>query len=136
MCGPKPLMIELTGAQHQELEALLRRHSTPQQVALCTRLVVAAAEDLHSLNMQCSESLVQRVAELRGLDIDLGVKGEHGILRSMATRAGFLSEGRHKVVFHQTPKHSSRLNQVEICFHAEESRRSGGQDGASSLRSE
>ncbi len=32
----------------------------------------------------------------------------------MATRAGFLSEGSHKVVFHYPPKHSSWLNQVEI----------------------
>ena len=67
-----------------------------------------------NLNTHQSESLVRWVAEISGLDLDLGVKGESGILASMASRAAFLSLPTHKVVFHYTPKHSSWMNQMEI----------------------
>jgi hypothetical protein len=66
------------------------------------------------LNTHQSASLVRWVTELSGSDEDLGVKGQSGILASMASRAAFLSDPTHKVVFHYTPKHSSWMNQVEI----------------------
>ena len=66
------------------------------------------------LNTHQSESLVRWVAELSGIKEDLGVKGQSGILASMASRATFLSDPTHKVVFHYTPKHSSWMNQIEI----------------------
>jgi hypothetical protein len=66
------------------------------------------------LNTHQSESLVRWVADLSGIEEDLGVKGESGILASMVSRAAFLSDPSHTVVFHYTPKHSSWLNQIEI----------------------
>jgi transposase InsO family protein len=68
------------------------------------------------LNTHQSESLVRWVAQVEGVDQDLGEKGKSGILRSMKTRAEFLSDPEHQIVFHFTPKHSSWLNQIEIWF--------------------
>lgn len=68
------------------------------------------------LNTHQSESLVRFVAQTEGLEIDLGVKGESGILQSMQTRAEFLCDPSHKIVFHFTPKHCSWLNQIEMWF--------------------
>ena len=64
------------------------------------------------LNTHQSESLVRWVAELCGIEVDLGIKGERGILASMASRAAFLSDPTHKVVFHYTPKHSSWMKKT------------------------
>jgi putative transposase len=44
MPGPKPPEIKLTDEESQALEKLVRRHSTPQQIALRGRIVLAAAE--------------------------------------------------------------------------------------------
>jgi putative transposase len=68
------------------------------------------------LNTHKSEALVRVTAKLCGLDLDLGVKGESGILHSMETREGFLSKPDKAVVFHYTPKHASWMNQIEIWF--------------------
>jgi DDE superfamily endonuclease len=66
------------------------------------------------LNTHQSESLVNLVAAHCGLTADLGVKGESGLLQSMATRAAFLSDPAHRISFVYVPKHTSWLNQIEI----------------------
>jgi hypothetical protein len=67
-----------------------------------------------NLNIHQSESLVRWVAAESDLDIELGDKGESGILHTKISRAAFLSDPDHRIVFHYTPKHCSWLNQIEI----------------------
>ncbi len=70
---------------------------------------------LDNLNIHQSESLVRWIAERQGLPPEmLGVKGKSGILQSMESRAAFLHDPTHQVVFYYTPKHASWMNQVEI----------------------
>ena len=51
MRGPKPPAIVLSDAERLELEQLARRHSTPQQIALRARIVLAAADGANNCHL-------------------------------------------------------------------------------------
>jgi hypothetical protein len=62
---------------------------------------------LDNLNIHQSESLVFWVAAREGIAEEaLGVKGKRGTLQSMESRAAFLHDSTHQIVFHYTPKHA------------------------------
>ena len=69
-----------------------------------------------NLNIHCSESLVNWVAQTCGFERELGKKGKTGVQKSQATRQEFLSDRSHGIRFLYLPKHTSWLNQIEIVF--------------------
>jgi transposase len=69
-----------------------------------------------NLTTHASESLVRYVAEVCGIEDDLGTKGKRGVLASVATRKVFLTDASHRIRFVYVPKHTSWLNQIEIWF--------------------
>jgi putative transposase len=58
--GPKPPIVELNYRERQGLENLVRRHSTPQQVAQRGRIILAAAAGFNN----------SQIARQLGLDVD------------------------------------------------------------------
>jgi len=65
-------------------------------------------------NIQQSASLVRSVAAVSEVADDLGVKGQAGILANQRSRAAFLRDPAHALVFHDTPKHASWMKQSAI----------------------
>jgi transposase len=68
------------------------------------------------LNTHKSESLVRYVNDYCKLNLEVGLKGKDGILKSMQSREEFLCDPSHSIVFHYTPKHASWMNQIEVWF--------------------
>ena len=51
MRGPKPPAVKLTAKERQGLEQLVRRHSTPQQMALRSRIVLIAVDGKNNIQI-------------------------------------------------------------------------------------
>ena len=60
MRGPKPPVVELSPEEQQGLETLVRRYSTPQQLARRGRIILSAAAGLNN----------SQIAREVGLDVD------------------------------------------------------------------
>lgn len=60
MRGPKPTRIELSPTERSGLEQLVRRHTTPQQIALRARIVLACATEANN----------SQIARQEGLNVD------------------------------------------------------------------
>jgi len=70
-----------------------------------------------NLNIHKSESIVRMSAKADNIaETSLGIKRKIGILKNLQTRAGFLTNISHQIVFIYTPKHCSWLNQIECWF--------------------
>ena len=48
MKGPKPPAVNLSEAERQELEKLIKAHSTPQQIALRARILLTASQGMNN----------------------------------------------------------------------------------------
>ena len=64
MRGPQPPAVELSPEARRELDLLVRRHTTPQQLALRGRLVLAAAAGLNNSQIARREGVDVATARL------------------------------------------------------------------------
>lgn len=120
--GTRCLLAAMDVASGQLLTAHVRATRTEADFVDLVAATVATAPTerwflvMDNLNTHQSATLVTWVAEQLELDLDLGQKGQFGILKDMQSRRDFLSDPDHRICFIYTPKHCSWLNQIELWF--------------------
>ncbi len=67
-----------------------------------------------NLDIHRAESLVRFAAAASGLDLDRREKGRRGPRHTRQSRATFLRDPPHRLVFHYIPKHRSWPNPIAI----------------------
>ena len=102
----------------QHIKRVVQATATTTLEAVAAQVIRIPTQKWHfvvdCLSTHASESLVRLVAEQDNLEIDLGKKGKCGILKSVTSRAAFLTDATHSIVLHYTPKHASWMNQIEL----------------------
>ncbi len=120
--GTQTLIANWHVAQGKVITPTIQATRTESDFVQHIRETIATASEagwifvLDQLNIHRSESLVRFVAELCEIRVDLGEKGKRGILKSMSSRAEFLSDKNHRIRFVYVPLHTSWLNQIECWF--------------------
>ena len=112
--GTQTLIASFDVASGQIIAASVGNTRTEADYLAHLQQTLATAEEdtkwhlvMDGLNIHQSASLVRFVAQVERITADLGIKGKSGILQSMQSRAAFLSDPSHQIVFHFTPKHCS-----------------------------
>ncbi len=120
--GTRCLLAAMDVASGQLLAAHVRATRTEVDFVDLVAATVATAPAerwflvMDNLNTHQSATLVKWVVAQLELDLNLGPKGQSGILKDMQSRREFLSDPDHRICFIYTPKHCSWLNQIELWF--------------------
>ena len=99
MKGPKPPTVNLSDAERQGLEKLIKAHNTEQGRVPRARIILAASQGLN--NAQIAREL--------HITVDTARQWRDRWLELQPIPLTEL-----QIVFHYTPKHASWMNQVEI----------------------
>jgi len=121
--GTSGMIASLNVATGEIVEAMIQPTRTEKDfVAHIESVISHNPNDKHifvldKLNTHISEGVVRLVARKEGInETELGKKGKRGILKSVKSRAEFLTNCSHQISFIYTPKHCSWLNQIECWF--------------------
>lgn len=77
--------------------------------AVCDLYQQAPEMHAQGIHVFSTATLVEWIAKACGIDADLGVKGESGILKDMNSRAAFLQDKSHRIRFVYTCQVPARL---------------------------
>jgi hypothetical protein len=110
---PGKLLVPACGPTRTEADFLAHLQAVVATNPLATRWHIVCDQ----LNTHQSESLVRWVAQISGIEDELGVKGESGIQASMVSRAAFLRDPTHNVPLHSQAQFLDEPDR-NLAFHS------------------